>query len=317
MNTDKSRELELVGSYLLEVGSFHLVLRDGERKAMLYEWPFEKIRRYGKDTGTFTFESGRKCQTGEGLFILNTVQGDEIFEMVRSKLAIIRTRRKEDQQGANAHSNIVSNTQQASNAHSNTVSNTQHASNLRSNTVTNIERKQVSSPSKTAITSKPLARKLSPNSVSGTGPPSTGQNYGRASAIKCGPNILRRRSNEERAKSNDYESAAGAHDEPQYSMSQLVEKAAQLGRHLADGGAAEDGYEQIDFKHPMKGQRFDAPITEQSPNLYDEQSTMFRAEASSEEESIYAQEYYDVKPSEAPSDGDYSTVYQHWQKPYN
>ena len=38
------------------------------------------IRRYGRSKSTFTFEAGRKCPCGEGLFTFKVDSGDRVFE---------------------------------------------------------------------------------------------------------------------------------------------------------------------------------------------------------------------------------------------
>ena len=38
------------------------------------------IRRYGRSKSTFTFEAGRKCPCGEGLFTFKVDSGDRVFD---------------------------------------------------------------------------------------------------------------------------------------------------------------------------------------------------------------------------------------------
>ena len=40
----------------------HVVGRDA------IKWPFKAIRKYGEQDGVFSFESGRRCQTGSGFY---------------------------------------------------------------------------------------------------------------------------------------------------------------------------------------------------------------------------------------------------------
>lgn len=47
--TDAAARCDLQGAYLLQVGQESLLLRDTQRKSVVREWPYEMLRRYGKD----------------------------------------------------------------------------------------------------------------------------------------------------------------------------------------------------------------------------------------------------------------------------
>ena len=46
------------------------------------EWPLKYLRKYGCDGDVFSFETGRKCPGGEGLYAFRTKKASELFELV-------------------------------------------------------------------------------------------------------------------------------------------------------------------------------------------------------------------------------------------
>ncbi|XP_046658337.1 docking protein 2 isoform X2 [Homalodisca vitripennis] len=72
------------GPYTLVVTQSALHLRDDQR--VLYIWPYRFIRRYGHRQGKFTFEAGRKCESGEGTFHMEHSNQQEIFRCISSKM---------------------------------------------------------------------------------------------------------------------------------------------------------------------------------------------------------------------------------------
>ena len=53
-----------LGAGIMELTEVELVLRT--RKCEAVKWPYLCLRRYGYDSNLFSFESGRRCQTGQG-----------------------------------------------------------------------------------------------------------------------------------------------------------------------------------------------------------------------------------------------------------
>ncbi|KAJ8919009.1 hypothetical protein NQ315_016914, partial [Exocentrus adspersus] len=73
-------------NYNLVLTSTALQLRNIPDNNLLYTWPYCFIRRYGYKSGKFTFEAGRKCESGEGTFFLEHPNQQEIFRCIASKM---------------------------------------------------------------------------------------------------------------------------------------------------------------------------------------------------------------------------------------
>lgn len=72
--------------YNLLITATALELRDVDNNKLYATWPFRYIRRYGYRSGKFTFEAGRKCETGEGVFHLEHSNHHEIFRCLSLKM---------------------------------------------------------------------------------------------------------------------------------------------------------------------------------------------------------------------------------------
>ncbi|XP_014777273.1 docking protein 5 [Octopus bimaculoides] len=92
IKSDVSVRCNLSGSYSLLLSKSSISLLNKNRQITYYEWPYRYIRRYGKTANSFTFEAGRKCQSGEGNFQFKTTpgQGPVIFENVALLVSLIK-----------------------------------------------------------------------------------------------------------------------------------------------------------------------------------------------------------------------------------
>ncbi|XP_072393146.1 uncharacterized protein Dok [Diabrotica undecimpunctata] len=73
-------------TYTLVLTSTALQLRNIIDNKLLFTWPYCYIRRYGYKSGKFTFEAGRKCESGEGTFYLEHQNQQEIFRCLATKM---------------------------------------------------------------------------------------------------------------------------------------------------------------------------------------------------------------------------------------
>ncbi|XP_059210977.1 docking protein 1b [Centropristis striata] len=80
--TEASDRCQLAGSYWLKAEKDTLILKDPKTKRKILVWPYKLLRRYGRDRVMFSFEAGRRCDSGPGNFTFDTMQGNEIFMLV-------------------------------------------------------------------------------------------------------------------------------------------------------------------------------------------------------------------------------------------
>ncbi|XP_029382313.1 docking protein 1b [Echeneis naucrates] len=80
--TSASERCGLAGNYWLKAEKDILILKDLKTKRNILVWPYKLLRRYGRDRVMFSFEAGRRCDSGPGTFTFDTKQGNEIFMLV-------------------------------------------------------------------------------------------------------------------------------------------------------------------------------------------------------------------------------------------
>ncbi|XP_061536679.1 docking protein 1-like isoform X4 [Phycodurus eques] len=84
--TDAAIRCGLQGAYWLQVGQKTLLLKDTQKVNIVGQWPYELLRRYGKDKLTLTIEAGRRCDSGPGTFTFETEQSEKIFNLIQSTI---------------------------------------------------------------------------------------------------------------------------------------------------------------------------------------------------------------------------------------
>ncbi|XP_068569647.1 docking protein 1b isoform X1 [Cebidichthys violaceus] len=80
--TEASERCGLAGSYWLKAENDTLILKEPKTKRNVLVWPYKLLRRYGRDRVMFSFEAGRRCDSGPGNFTFDTKQGNEVFSLV-------------------------------------------------------------------------------------------------------------------------------------------------------------------------------------------------------------------------------------------
>ncbi|NXX80065.1 DOK1 protein, partial [Urocolius indicus] len=96
--TEAAERCELRGTYVLKAERDSLVLKDPRTNAVLYVWPYRLLRRYGRDKVMFSFEAGRRCDSGPGNFTFETKQGNEIFRLVEACIREQKAQAEENRQ---------------------------------------------------------------------------------------------------------------------------------------------------------------------------------------------------------------------------
>lgn len=83
--SDASDRCRLKGEVMLRAESDALLLLDRSGQVM-FTWPYRYLRRFGRDKTTFSFEAGRRCDSGEGSFEFDTKSGNALFAVVESAI---------------------------------------------------------------------------------------------------------------------------------------------------------------------------------------------------------------------------------------
>ncbi|MCI4381336.1 hypothetical protein PGIGA_G00250480 [Pangasianodon gigas] len=104
--TDAADRCGLKGQYLLRTDFDSLLLKEPKTGEVHFTWPYRYLRRFGRDKTTFSFEAGRRCDSGEGNFEFDTKQGNAIFQYVEAAINLQRAGFSQQQSSSGARDTL-------------------------------------------------------------------------------------------------------------------------------------------------------------------------------------------------------------------
>ncbi|KAF2902816.1 hypothetical protein ILUMI_03373 [Ignelater luminosus] len=84
MNVDESGRLITPGQ--LELTETDLILYQRGKPAT--QWPLRSLRKYGFDSEIFSFECGRRCPTGPGIYAFRCRRAEQLFNMLQQNIQL-------------------------------------------------------------------------------------------------------------------------------------------------------------------------------------------------------------------------------------
>lgn len=84
MNVDDMGNLITPGK--LKITEMDIILYQRGKQSV--KWPLRCLRRYGYDAEIFSFESGRRCSTGPGIYAFKCKKADQLFNLVQTQIQV-------------------------------------------------------------------------------------------------------------------------------------------------------------------------------------------------------------------------------------
>lgn len=85
--TEAAARCQLKGSYVLRLDREGVHLCPSTGAPALLTWPFRFLRKFGSYKGVFSFEAGRRCDSGEGLFAFGCARAQDLCGAVAAAIA--------------------------------------------------------------------------------------------------------------------------------------------------------------------------------------------------------------------------------------
>lgn len=82
--TNVNDQLRPISTGKLQVTETELVFY--QRRKMPTKWPLRSLRKYGFDTEVFSFECGRRCPTGQGIYAFQCKKAELLFNIVHQHI---------------------------------------------------------------------------------------------------------------------------------------------------------------------------------------------------------------------------------------
>nr|XP_040029785.1 docking protein 3-like [Gasterosteus aculeatus aculeatus] len=89
-STEASRRCKLAGEYLVSPEDEAVRLLDINTGHIFYRWPYNFLRKFGLVEGGFRIEAGRRCESGEGVFIFLSRDGPQIVQLISKQCSVQR-----------------------------------------------------------------------------------------------------------------------------------------------------------------------------------------------------------------------------------